>query len=87
MELNRKDYVYLKLLYKRKCTSFFQSLTLAEIMDVTGTAKVTTYRNLQKLCKHEYIKKACKSGLADTYMLLPKGIEVVEREADKHVEE
>lgn len=57
MELNRKDFVYLKLLYKRKCTSFFQSLTLAEIMDVTGTAKVTTYRNLQKLCKHEYIKK------------------------------
>lgn len=49
MELTRKDFVYLKILYKKGCTSFFHSMTLVEIMDVTKTKRASTYRNLQRL--------------------------------------
>ena len=87
MELTRKHFIYLKILYKNKCTSFFQSMTLAEIMEITRTKRVSTYRNLQKLYKNGYIDKACKSGQADTYRLTPKGIQIVESEESEHVEE
>lgn len=57
MELTRKDFVYLKILYKKGCTSFFHSMTLVEIMDVTKTKRASTYRNLQRLLKSGYIDK------------------------------
>ena len=56
MELTRKDFVYLKILYKKGCTSFFHSMTLVEIMDVTKTKRASTYRNLQRLLKSGYIR-------------------------------
>ena len=49
MELNRTDYIILKLLKKKKCTSFFEGMTLQEIMDVTQTTRPTTYRKMMNM--------------------------------------
>lgn len=78
MNLNRLDYVYMKLLKKKNCISFFESMTLKEIIAVTNTSRVTTYRKLTKLCELGYVGKGCKSSQADTYFLQPKGISIVE---------
>ena len=78
MELNRLDYVIMKLLKKKNCTSHFESMTLQEIMSVTNTSRPTTYRKMMNLCQHGYVGKGCKSTNADTFYLLPKGINIVE---------
>lgn len=78
MELNRLDYAILKLLKKNNCTSFFESMTLQEIIAKTGTARSSTYRNMQKLIKYGYISKGCKSTLADTFYIIPKGVSLIE---------
>lgn len=77
MELNRLDYVIMKLLKKKNCISYFESMTLQEIMSVTGTSRPTTYRKMMNLCKHEYVAKGCKSTNADTFYLLEKGINII----------
>ena len=79
MELNRMDYVYMKLLKKKKCTSFFESMTLREIMEVTNTARVTTYKKLSKLVEYGYVQKGCKSAQADTYFISAKGLRTIEK--------
>ena len=57
MELNRLDYVIMKLLKKKNCISHFESMTLQEIMCVTGTSRPTTYRKMMNLCKLGYVEK------------------------------
>lgn len=84
MELNRLDYVIMKLLKKKKCTSHFESMTLQEIMRVTGTSRPTTYRKMMNLCKHGYVEKGCKSTNADTFYLLEKGIKITENGGNVH---
>ena len=54
MELNRTDYIILKLLKKKKCTSFFEGMTLQEIMDVTQTTRPTTYRKMMNMKEMGY---------------------------------
>lgn len=78
MELNRLDYVIMKLLKKNHCTSYFESMTLKEIMAVTKTSRPSTYRKMMNLCKYGYIERGCKSTNADTFYLLEKGIKIVE---------
>ena len=82
MELNRLDYCILKLLKKNGCTSFFESMTLREIMEVTHTARPTTYRKMMNLKKLGYVERGCKSTQADTFYLLPKCIKIVENKGD-----
>lgn len=82
MELNRLDYCILKLLKKRECTSFFESMTLQEIMSITHTSRPATYRKMMNLKKLGYVDKGCKSTQADTYYLLKKGISIVENKGD-----
>ena len=82
MDLNRLDYCILKLLKKRECTSFFESMTLQEIMDVTHTSRPTTYRKMMNLKKLGYVEKGCKSTQADTFYLQKKGIDIVEKKGD-----
>ena len=48
MELTRVDYVILKFLKKKNCTSHFMSATLQEIMQITGNSRPTTYRKMMK---------------------------------------
>ena len=78
MELNRLDYCIMKLLKKNNCISFFESMTLQEIMEVTGTSRPTTYRKMMNLKELGYVDKGCKSTQADTFYLLQKGINIVE---------
>lgn len=78
MELAREDYVILKFLKKRNCTSHFMSATLQEIMQVTNNSRPTTYRKMMNLRKQGYVEKGCKSINADTFYLLEKGIKLVE---------
>ena len=78
MELNRLDYGILKILKKQNCISYFESMTLQEIIAVTGTSRPSTYRKMMKLKEHGYVEKGCKSTNADTFYLLNKGIELVE---------
>lgn len=82
MDLNRLDYCILKLLKKKGCASFFESMTLQEIMDITHTSRPTTYRKMMNLKKLGYVDKGCKSTQADTYYLLKKGISIVENKGD-----
>lgn len=82
MELNRLDYCILKVLKKKHCTSFFESMTLQEIMEVTRTSRPTTYRKMMNLKSLGYVEKGCKSVQADTFYLLPKGIEITENKGD-----
>lgn len=82
MELNRLDYCILKLLKKKGCVSFFESMTLQEIMDITHTSRPTTYRKMMNLKKLGYVEKGCKSTQADTFYLLKKGISIVENKGD-----
>lgn len=77
MDLNRLDYVIMKLLKKKECVSHFESMTLQEIMEVTRTSRPTTYRKMMNLCKLGYVEKGCKSTQADTFYLLNKGINLV----------
>ena len=78
MELNRLDYVILKLLKKKNCVSHFESATLQEIMSFTKTSRPTTYRKMMNLEKLGYVKRGCKSTNADTFYLQQKGIDIVE---------
>lgn len=78
MELTRVDYVILKFLKKKNCTSHFMSATLQEIMQITNNSRPTTYRKMMNLRKHEYVEKGCKAINADTFYLLEKGIKIVE---------
>lgn len=78
MELNRLDYVIMKLLKKKNCTSHFESMTIQEIMSITNTSRPTTYRKMMNLYKQEYVGKGCKSTNADTFYLKQKGIDIVD---------
>lgn len=82
MDLNRLDYCIMKLLKKNNCTSFFESMTLQEIMETTHTSRPTTYRKMMNLKNLGYVEKGCKSTQADTFYLLPKGINIVEKKGD-----
>ena len=72
----------MKLLRKNNCTSYFESMTLQEIMDVTHTSRPTTYRKMMNLKKLGYVEKGCKSTQADTFYLQKKGIDIVEKKGD-----
>ena len=82
MQLNRLDYCIMKLLRKNNCTSYFESMTLQEIMEVTHTSRPTTYRKMMNLRKLGYVEKGCKSTQADTFYLQKKGIDIVEKKGD-----
>lgn len=82
MELNRLDYCIMKLLKKKKCTSFFESMTLQEIMEVTHTSRPTLYRKMMNLREQGYVDKGCKATQADTFYLLKKGVSIVENKGE-----
>lgn len=79
MDLDRIDFIILRLLRKNNYTKFFRSMTLQEIMAVTNTTRPTTYRRMMKLRKKGYVEKGCKAIQADTFYLSKKGIELVDK--------
>ena len=52
---------------------------MQEIMQITSNSRPTTYRKMMNLRKYGYVEKVCKSVNADTFYLLKKGIEIVEK--------
>ena len=74
-EINRADYLILSTLCVNECTDYYHSMTISEIMDdnvdENGNqplgARMTVYRELQKLVETGYIKKGIKDDHADTY--------------------
>lgn len=81
-ELDRLDYFILKLLNKEKCTNYFESITVYEIIRQIKLSRQTVYRRLKKLQEMGYVEKGCKSIQADTFYILKKGIDIVERKGD-----
>lgn len=74
--LNRKDFLFMKILYKEKCTSYFISMTMKEVAAERKTSKSTVYRSFLKLLEKGLIKKGCLDKKAETYYLTEKGIKV-----------
>jgi DNA-binding IclR family transcriptional regulator len=79
-EIDRTEYLILKILKKKSCVSYHQSMTLSEIMETSMTERVTTYRKMTSLCKRGLVDKGCQSGKAATYFIKDDGIDIVERE-------
>lgn len=77
MELNRLDYFYLKLLQNKKCTGFFQSITVQELREMLNGDRSSVYRRLIKLYNFGYLGKGCKSGNADTFYITEAGLEIL----------
>lgn len=86
MELDRFDYVILKLLNKQHCISCFESMSIQEIISITGTTRVTTYRKIRKLIEQGYVNKGCKTWNADTYYLTEKSLVLFESIRKEKVE-
>ena len=83
MELNRLDYVILKLLKKQNCKSYFESMTIHEIISITCTSRPATYKKMMKLMEYEYVAKGCKSTNADTFYITEKGLKLIENGGKK----
>ena len=85
-EINRTDYLILMTLYASKCTNFYHSMTITEIIednsDDNGNnplgARMTVYRKLQRLVEIGYIKKGIKDDHADTFYIDAPGISLIE---------
>ena len=78
MGLTRVDYIIMKLLKKKGRTSYFESMTLKEIMDTIKISRPTLYRKMMDLLKYGYVEKGCKSTNADTFYLSVKGSQIIE---------
>lgn len=79
MELTRSDCDILSFLKKNDYTNQFRSATLQEIMKITNNSRPTTYRKMMNLCDSKYVGQGCKAINADTFYVLKKGIEIVEK--------
>lgn len=77
MELNRMDYFYLKLFEQKKCTGFFQSMTIQEVKDEIGGDRSNIYKRLHRLYDLGYLAKGCKSANADTFYVTDAGHEIL----------
>ena len=77
MELNRLDYFYLKTLQNKRCTGFFQSMTISEIREILSGERASVYKRLLKLVNLGYLEKGCKSGNADTFYITEAGLEIL----------
>ena len=57
MGLTRVDYIIMKLLKKKGSTSYFESMTLKEIMGTIKISRPTLYRKMMYLRKYGYVEK------------------------------
>lgn len=57
MGLTRVDYIIMKLLKKKGSTSYFESMTLKEIMGTIKISRPTLYRKMMDLRKYGYVEK------------------------------
>ena len=70
--MNRLDYVLLKILKKKNCTSHFHSMTLQEIMGMSKSCRSTTSRKLKTLWEQlGWVKLNQLKGYASGIMKVP----------------
>lgn len=86
IKINRLDFIMMKLLNKNKCVNAYEGMTLAEILEVTGTCRTRTYMRMMNLIKMGYVKKGCKAASADTFYLTAKGINFVKNKGENEGE-
>lgn len=89
-KLNRAELKILKCLYSNGCTSQYNSMTIAEILDMDNelSTKTVIYKNLKKLISANCVKAGIINGHANTYYLLDKAIRIIEgKEPDKIVQQ
>jgi DNA-binding transcriptional regulator GbsR (MarR family) len=75
MEMSRLDYCVLKILRKNECYNKYNSMTVYEIIEITGTSRCTTSRHIKKLVDVGYLEYGCCVGNAMTYYLTEMGKE------------
>ena len=78
MKLTRADYIIMKFLKNKGSVSYFESMTLKEIMNAIKISRPTLYRKMMDLCKYGYVEKGCKSTNADTFYLSKRGKQIIE---------
>ena len=85
-KLNRAELKILKCLYSNGCTSQYNSMTVAEILDKDKVlrTKDVVYKNLKKLKNVKCVNKGIMNSHADTYYILDRAIKMIEgKEPDK----
>lgn len=85
-KLNRAELKILKCLYSNGCTSQYNSMTVAEILDKDKElrTKDVVYKNLKKLKNVKCVNKGIMNSHADTYYILDRAIKMIEgKEPDK----
>lgn len=85
-KLNRAELKILKCLYSNGCTSQYNSMTVAEILDKDKELKTkdVVYKNLKKLKSVKCVSKGIMNSHADTYYILERAIKIIEgKEPDK----
>lgn len=85
-KLNRAELKILKCLYSNGCTSQYNSMTIAELLDMDNelSTKTVIYKNLKKLISANCVKTGIINGHANTYYLLERAIKIIEgKETDK----
>ena len=80
--MNRLDYVLLKILKKKNCTSHFHSMTLQEIMAISKYCISTTSRKLKALREQGYVEVGCGDWQAYTYYITEKGLKLIKNEEE-----
>ena len=80
--MNRLDYVLLKILKKKNCTSHFHSMTLQEIMGMSKSCRSTTSRKLKTLWEQGYVVRGCGDWQAYTYYITEKGLKLIKDEEE-----
>ena len=80
--MNRLDYVLLKILKKKNCTSHFHSMTLQEIMEMSKSCRTTTSRKLKTLWEQGYVERGCGDWQAYTYYITEKGLKLIKNEEE-----
>lgn len=80
MSLNRLDLFILKKMGRANATDALHSLTIDEINgedEITLCSRVNLVRRIKILLEGEYIEKSLPDRKADTYIITPKGLELI----------
>lgn len=84
--INRLDYIILQTIYTFGCINCYNSITISELMEENSQeskcilgSRMTIYKKLKKLVENAYIKKGIKDNHADTYYIIEKGIDLIEK--------
>lgn len=86
-KINRLDFLILQKLSSMDCNSYYNGITITELLDecngVLGP-RMTIYKKLKILVEIGYISKGIIDNHADTYYIKEKGINVIGGKINGH---